>query len=250
MKEGFGSDFGKALKTASDVYAQYYSDATVVLLAGSVVRGEATKHSDLDLIIIYDVLDRARRESFVHDGWPVEAFIHDPKTLDYFFREVDRPSGVPSLPDMVANGLEVSESNQIAIEVKALAHQVLEEGPLIWTDADRNNSRYAITDMVNDIRSPRSIHELQATLMYLYPAMANHYFRSRGIWAAKGKSIPRKLAAIDEGFANRFTAAFDAALTMADTDKIIRLSENLLEPDGGFHFDGNSRLTPKNWRSD
>jgi hypothetical protein len=29
-------------------------------------------------------------------GYPIEAFIHDPATLEYFFLEVDRPSGVPA----------------------------------------------------------------------------------------------------------------------------------------------------------
>ncbi len=240
----------KALKAASEIQTQRYSNATVVLLAGSVVRREATQHSDLDLVIIYDVLDQARRESFFHDGWPVEAFVHDPKTLEYFFRYVDRLSGVPSLADMVADGFEVSAPNNTATEIKTLSRIVLEEGPPVWTAADRNNSRYAITDMIDDIRSPRSVHELQASLMFLYPAMAEHYFRSRGLWAAKGKSIPRKLVASDPKFAHRFTSAFDTALTTADTSEVIQLSAELLEPDGGFHFDGNSRLAPENWRVD
>lgn len=240
----------KALKAASEIQNQRYSNATVVLLAGSVVRREATQHSDLDLVIIYDVLDQARRESFLHDGWPVEAFVHDPKTLEYFFRNVDRLSGVPSLADMVADGFEVSEPNNTATEIKTLARIVLEEGPPVWTAADKNNSLYAITDMIDDIRSPRSVHELQASLMFLYPAMAEHYFRSRGLWAAKGKSIPRKLVAADPEFAQRFTSAFDTALTTADTNEVIQLSAELLEPDGGFHFDGNSRLAPENWRVD
>lgn len=240
----------KELKIAADIYAQRYADATVVLLAGSVVRGESTQHSDLDLIIIYDELDQARRESFFYDGWPVEAFIHDPKTLDYFFRKVDRLSGVPSLCNMVIDGIEVSEPNNITNEIKTLARSVIEEGPPVWNDVDRTNSRYAITELVDDIRSPRSVQELQATLMYLYPALADHFFRSRGIWAAKGKSIPRKLATIDPELANQFTSAFDTALTTADTNAVIQLSADLLESDGGFHFEGNSRFAPKNWRSD
>ena len=240
--------FEKALKSASEIQAQHYANATVVLLAGSVVRGEATQHSDLDLVIIYDELDQARRESFCHNGWPVEAFIHDPKTLEYFFRNVDLPSGVPSLPAMVADGVEVSEPNKTATEIKALARLILVEGPPVWTAEDRNNSRYAITDMIDDISTPRSVHELQASLVYLYPAMSDHYFRSRGLWAAKGKSIPRKLASFDLEFAQRFTSAFDAAWTSADTNKVIQLSVELLEPDGGFHFDGNTRLAPKKWR--
>jgi len=239
-----------ALKTASELYAQRYSDAAVVLLAGSVVRGEATEHSDLDLIVVYEVVEQARRESFHYDSWPVEAFIHDPKTLDYFFRKVDSPSGVPSLPDMVASGVEVSEPNETSNKIKILARSILDEGPPVWTDDDKVNSRYKITDMIDDIRSPRSVHELRATLMYLYPAISDHFFRSKGNWSAKGKSIPRKLAAIDPQFAEQFTAAFDAALTTGDTKELIQLSAALLEPDGGFYFDGDSRLAPKNWRSE
>lgn len=239
-----------AVRTASEVCAQRYADATVVLLAGSVVRGEATRHSDLDLIVIYEELEQARRESFCHDGWPVEAFIHDPKTLDYFFRRVDRPSGIPSLSDMVADGLEVSEPAKLTSEIKNLARKILEEGPPVWNDADRCNSRYAITDMVDDIRSPRSIHELRATLTNLYPAMADHYFRSKGIWSAKGKSIPRKLAAVDMKFSTRFILAFEAAFTIGDTNDVIQLSAEILDPDGGYLFEDYSRLAPKDWRSD
>lgn len=200
--------------------------------------------------MIYEELEQARRESFCHDGWPVEAFIHDPKTLDYFFRRVDRPSGVPSLSDMVADGIEVSESTKLTSEIKYLARKILEEGPPVWSDADRCNSRYAITDLVNDIRSPRSIHELRATLTYLYPAMADHYFRSKGIWSAKGKSVPRKLAAVDMEFSKRFALAFEVAFTIGDTREVIQLSAELLDQDGGYLFDGYFRLAPKNWRSD
>ena len=239
-----------ARRAALEIYKQRYEDAAVILLAGSIVRGDATRHSDLDLVIVYEKLEQARRESFHYENWPVEAFVHDPKTLDYFFRHVDCATGVPSLSDMVSDGMEVPEPNETSKEIKALAREVLAEGPPLWSDADKVGSRYAITGMIDDIRSPRSICELRATLAYLYPAMIDHFFRSRGLWSAKGKSIHRKLTAMDPELAKRVASSFDAAVTLGDTEDLIRLAEDLLEPDGGFHFDGDVRLAPKEWRTD
>lgn len=70
-----------------------YRDATAVRAAGSLVRGEGTAYSDLDLVVVYARLPAAYRESFVFEGFPVEAFVHDPETLEYFFAEVDYPRG-------------------------------------------------------------------------------------------------------------------------------------------------------------
>ena len=50
-----------------------YAKAPVVFLAGSLVRGEGTSTSDLDLVIVFDRLPNAFRESFWHEKWPVEA---------------------------------------------------------------------------------------------------------------------------------------------------------------------------------
>ena len=45
------------------------------------MRGQATETSDLDLVVVYERLEAAYRESFVHGGWPIEVFVHDPETL-------------------------------------------------------------------------------------------------------------------------------------------------------------------------
>ena len=62
--------------------------------------------SDLDLVVVFQKLENAYRESSRFDNWPVEAFVHDSETLNYFF-QMDRVSGVPSLPNMVNEGVEV-----------------------------------------------------------------------------------------------------------------------------------------------
>ena len=72
---------------ANAIRAERYPDAAVMFAAGSIVRGEGTAFSDLDLVIVHGRLDRAYRESFRYDRVPVEAFVHDPETLGTFFKK-------------------------------------------------------------------------------------------------------------------------------------------------------------------
>ena len=105
-----------------------------MFLAGSLVREEGTPYSDLDLVVVFKRLPTAYRESFHFQGYPVEAFVHDPETLNYFFTEVDRPSGIPSLMQMVVEGVEVPDTTSPALRLKQLAESVLAMGPPALTE--------------------------------------------------------------------------------------------------------------------
>lgn len=235
-------------KTADAIRLERYSEAKVVFLAGSLVRGEGTSTSDLDLVVIFDRIRCAYRESFMFGQWPVEAFVHDSQTLTYFFQEVDRPTGVPSLATMVAEGIEVPGASAFSDRLKCLAAAVLDDGPLKWSERELINSRYAITDLVDDLKDPRSPRELHATATLLYSALANHYFRSRRIWSAKGKSIPRRLKAVDPDFAEQFFVSFDSVFLKCNTQAVIQLAESMLESEGGFLFEGHKLEAPASWR--
>jgi hypothetical protein len=144
------------IAAAKSIHRERYADAEVTFLAGSLVRGEGTSTSDLDLVVVFKNLANAYRESFRFGGWPVEAFVHDPQTLAYFFHEVDKPSGIPSLPTMVSEGIEVPRSSEFSRALKAAANLVIDEGPPPWERTDIDRSRYAITGLVDDLREPRS----------------------------------------------------------------------------------------------
>ena len=82
----------RIIDVANEIRSNRYKEAEAVFAAGSIVRGEGTPFSDLDLVVVYAELRCAFRESFRFGGYPVEAFVHDPATLEYFFaaRSVDR----------------------------------------------------------------------------------------------------------------------------------------------------------------
>ncbi|OSP54910.1 hypothetical protein BV911_10215 [Pseudoruegeria sp. SK021] len=212
------------------------------------MRGEETASSDLDLVVVFDRVETAKRQSFTFMDWPVEAFMHDVQTLEYFMKNVDRPTGVPSMSNMVNDGVEIPENSDVGLFVKAMAKQVLEAGPAPWEQAEREASRYAISNLVEDIRAPRNPDELRAVLAELYTVLATHYCRSQTQWAAKGKAIPRRLLKLDPTFHRQFTTAFETAFSTNETAAVIRLSQDVLRPDGGGLFDGYRREAPEGWR--
>ena len=236
------------IKAVRDIWRERFAGARVIFFAGSIHRGEGTAYSDLDIVVIFKKVPAAYRLSFVHRGWPVEAFVHDPETLNYFFWEKDRPSGTPSLPTMVMEGKEVPKKNRLSRSLKARARAVLEAGPPKWTEVDIQRARYVITDVCDDIRAPRNHAELIASASYLYNLLADFYFRSMGRWSAKSKSVPRKLAEADPKLAKRFIKAFDGAFSGHKSSLILQLAENILAPYGGFLFDNYKLDAPSDWR--
>lgn len=225
-----------------------YGDAPVAYLCGSVVRGEETEFSDIDLIVVYKRVDAARRESFTYSSWNVEAFIHDPETLEYFMTKVDAPSGIPSMANMVSEGVLLTDEGSLSRSVERLARDVLEKGPAPWSEDDILKSRYIITDLVDDIRAPRSQDELIGTVTRLYPLVADHFLRTNQQWSAKGKSIQRQLGKIDHEYATLFAVAFRNALKTGETSELITLCDKTLAPAGGWLFEEYTQIAPRDWR--
>lgn len=213
-------------------------------------RGEGTASSDLDLVVLYAKLDHAWRESFYADGWPVEAFVHDPATLNYFFLDVDAPTGVPSLAQMVLEGVPVPGPSFLSNAVKLRASELLAAGPPELSVEEIRSRRYALTDIVDDLRSPRTRAELVATGASLYQLLADFHLRSRRSWSAKGKAIPIALESTDSTFARRFVEAFDDLLIRENLGPIVSLVSDTMAPLGGFLFDGDRRDAPPSWRRD
>lgn len=233
---------------AKDLFETRYLGASAILVAGSVVRGEASTYSDLDLVVIFPSVRAAYRESFTHKGWPVEAFIHDLETLRYFIYRIDQPQGSSTLCEMVKEGLEVPEPCKATVEAKTLAAEVLKQGPPILTHEDIEDRRYHISELVDDLRDPRSRHELNAAAARVFHELADFYCRSRGGWTSAGKGLLKRMKTQDPVMARRFSDSFDQLFQHGLPAAVIHLAEEMLAPYGGFLFDAYRREVPPTWR--
>lgn len=236
------------LDATREIYERRYPEAKGLFLAGSVATGRATDSSDLDIVVVFEKAANAYRESFMHAGWPVEAFVHDEGTLAYFFEEVDAKSGFPALREMVSTGVEITPKSEFSSRVRQRAIALLEQGPPPLDEEALRFRRYMITDLIEDVRTPLTSEEASAAGARLYESLADFYFRARGEWSAKGKQIPRQLSHSDPAMATRFADAFHALFAGAETIPAIRLAEDILGHHGGLLFDGFRRDAPRDWR--
>jgi hypothetical protein len=234
-------------EVAKEILVKRYGEAVVGFVAGSFNRNEETQYSDIDLVVVFPKLESAWRESFKYEGWPVEAFVHDPETLLYFFNEVDGKDGTPSLPMMVVEGPCIPSENVIGKKLKSQAQEVIDKGPPLWGKEAIYHNRYMITDLIDDIRDPRNLIEAFAVLGSLHETLGNFYFRANGKWSASRKHIPRKLKQINPELHDRWVLAFNEALN-GRMDKVIQLATEITEPFGGLLFDDYRRDAPAAWR--
>jgi predicted nucleotidyltransferase len=235
------------VETAKKLLNEKYPHYSVAFVAGSFNRGEETATSDIDLVVVLPKVEQAWRESLIYDGWPVELLIHDEETLKYFFYEVDAKDGIPSLPNMVFEAPAIPSESSISSKLKDMANEVLNAGPPPLTDDEEKNFRYIISDLLDDLRSPRTSFEGMATVAKLHGTLAFFLFRSKGTWAAGTKHIPRRMQKIFPDLYPRWEKSFQKAFA-GDFQASIELTEEILSQNGGYLFDGYHRLAPKEWR--
>lgn len=233
------------LYVTKELFETRYQGAEAIFVAGSVVRGEATTYSDLDLVVVYPKVKCAYRESFAHKDWPVEAFIHDPHTLTYFFRHIDYNIGRATLAEMISEGHEIPGATPLTENLKSLASEVLREGPPALSADDIVDRRYHISELIDDIREPKNRGELIASATTIYNELADYYFRTRRSWTGGGKAILKRLKKIDPAFARKFADSFEELFAKGQTASVIGLAGEILAPDGGFLFEGYRREVPE-----
>ena len=74
----------------------------------------------------------------------------------YFFQEVDWPSGVPALAHMVFDGIEIPGANDLSRILKDRAASFIAAGPPALDVEGERRLRYVVTDLLDDLRGARS----------------------------------------------------------------------------------------------
>ena len=241
----------EALQRAHRFVAYHHPEADAAMLAGSWMRGEATSASDYDVVLLFHRLPGgAWREMTRFEGQHIEVFAYDLGTLAYFCREVDRLSGVPALPAMIDEGVEVwSRVPATLMTAREIGRQTLRLGPPPLDETALRTRRYAITDLAMALQDGRGRHVLLAAGAALYGALADFALRAANRWSGAGKALPRALTAMDAQLAERFETAFTALFAAGETAPVQGLVDLMLAPHGGWLREGFHQGAPHSCRS-
>lgn len=225
------------IDAATQIVKDRYHTASVAILAGSVTAGRATPTSDLDLVVIAPGdTDVPFRESFYALDWPVEAFVHDEKSLNGFF-DLDLRSNECALATMVSTGVVVLDADGSASRLRDRAAALIAAGPPSASDDDLSRLRYFVKDLLDDLRGDPLGEESMLVAPSLASDIATLVLMSRRSWQGGGKWLLRNLRTTDPGFADRLVLAL-RAYQSGDAAPMIALAEQVLATTGGEAFDG------------
>lgn len=206
------------------------------LLAGSVVRGQETPTSDLDIVVFDETLMSSYRESMIFYGWPIEVFVYNLSSYKDFF-EKDRKAAKPSMPRMVSEGIILKDSG-VMEGIQQEAKALLDAGPEAWSTDTIRTKRYFITDVLDDLRGSDDRKERLFCVNTLSDLVSEFILRTEQKWIGSSKWVIRSLEAHDHELAVRFVEAFEHFYRTDETEHIIEFVESVLEPYGGRLFDG------------
>lgn len=224
------------LEAAKQLIHEQFSNCQGALLAGSVVRGEATETSDLDIVIFDNSIRSSYRESLVYLGLNIEVFVHNLASYQEFFQE-DYEQARPSMPRMVVEGLILKDEGILKV-IKKEASEIMMKGPEKWSRETIEVKRYFITDALDDFIGCTKREEAIFIANSLAELVSEFVLRTNQQWIGTSKWLFRSLRYYDNDFAERFVRAFDTFYKTDEKSEIIQLVDNILLPYGGRLFAG------------
>ena len=225
-----------AVEAALAVVERDHPTCLAAFLAGSVVRGEATATSDLDIMVIVPEGSPTYRESFRAFDWPVEVFVHTSSEHRQFVAK-DAARRRPSTSMMDCEGIILRDVDGLASQLKQEACALLEQGPPPLTAAELALARYGVSDLMDDLADARA-DEAFLIAAQLAEASANVILDCHHHWRGNGKWAMRMLRRLDPALAPRLAEALSAFYTAGDKSTLMDFAAHALTLAGGRLWEG------------
>lgn len=230
----------EAVAAARSLVTQWFPGARAAWLGGSVVQGQATAGSDLDITVLLPGPPAPFRDSRRFNGWPVELFVHtDTSLAHYVDREV--ASGRPTLARLVGRSRILVDADGSGADRQARCAELLDAGPAELDPETHASLRYTVTDLLDDLVHARSHHEALVTATLLADEAARLLLAGERHWWGRGKWVARELADLDGERGSTWAVRHEEALREAATgrpDALVAFSREVLARNGGPLFEG------------
>ncbi|NMO96529.1 nucleotidyltransferase domain-containing protein [Paenibacillus lemnae] len=214
-----------------------YPNCLLAVLGGSAGRGEHNEYSDLDIVIVDDLVTESyARKTIAVEDWIVELFFLNSAGYEDMF-DAGVQSGNPTLQRILTEGIIIASTPE-GLKVREAAQSDLEYGPMPFSSYDLDVSRYAITEYMMDLRSLTRPVEIWFTAQKLTILLCEFHLRVRQHWIGEGKTLFRLLERHDPETAERMDQALTFLYVDNDKEPILQLSEHILAPYGGPFLKG------------
>lgn len=228
--------------TARRLVAEHFPEARAAWLGGSVVRGDATATSDLDVTVLLAGPPAPYRHSIVFEDWPVELFVHTEESLAHY-RDQDLARRQPSLMRLVGESVVLCDRDGSGARLRDEMREVVARGPAALAPEELASARYLVTDLVLDLQGAAADDDAEraAVAATLWCAAAVLLLTGARCWSGAGKGLVRELRAYDAArgttYTQRLTDGLRAALD-GDVDPLVGACDDVLGQHGGRLFEG------------
>jgi hypothetical protein len=233
-------DVATAVEDARALVALWFADARAAWLGGSVVLGQDTPGSDLDVTVLLEGPPAPFRDSRRYRGWPVELFVHTETSLDFYARR-DASSGRPTMTRLLGCSQVLLDTDGSGLQWQATARALLSAGPPRLAGDELASLRYAVTDAMDDVTHAHDAHERLVTATMLADEAAHLLLHGARHWWGRGKWVARELADLDARDGTDWRPRHEQALVTAaagDVSLLLAFADDVLAQHGGPLFEG------------
>lgn len=185
---------------------EHFPGATIALMAGSTSTGRRTPTSDVDLLLIGDEMlapgSASLAATYDFGGEVFEVFAYRPDGFDEWARR-GLSEYRPIILHMLLDGVPLRGGPSLT-ELRNLWRPVVEAGPGIGPH-ELDLRRYAITDLLDDLRDATDAVERHVIAYTLFGQVGEFILLSNRRWIGTGKYLPRRLREFSEQRADVLT---------------------------------------------
>jgi hypothetical protein len=187
------------ISVAERFIADRFPGANVAVMAGSTARGNRTRTSDIDLLLIGDDMLATDVSSlaatFAFEGEILEVFAYTTSGFEQWARK-GLSDYRPVIVHMLLEGLPLRGTTELA-NLKETWRTIFDEGPVVSAH-ELDLRRYVITDLLDDLRDATDLLERHVVASVLFERTAELMLLTAGHWIGAGKYLPRRLRALSQ----------------------------------------------------
>jgi len=236
-------DIEEPVVAATRVIDELFPECRAAFLSSGVLTSRRTATSDLDIVVVLDGPPAPYRETIRRHGWVVELFVHSRDTLTHFF-ELDAQDRRCTLAQMCADGYVLKDTGGIVSGIQDEARALINAGPPELTVEERDQRRYFLTDLLDDLRGSTDPVETVFIASHLLQTAGALALQSERRWTGAGKWMARHLENSPGDFASRLVAAFSVVLANGDKQPLIDVVSSVLSLAGGPLTEGYGAQAP------
>ncbi|MBN2499190.1 MAG: hypothetical protein JXB38_00405 [Anaerolineales bacterium] len=215
--------YDKALKDAVAYILSNY-EVLGILVTGTIVRGNPSPNSDLDICVLHSSVTRQRVQKFFH-GVPTEIFVNPPDKIEEYFQE-ERSRGRPCTAHMWATGFVILGSDPVVEQIRQRAEKMLTQPPNPKPQ-DLIAKRYAAADAYENAQDIQGTDPAGALMMLNLAVhqMLQYVFWEHNRYLPRDKDLLAELEPLDDELAALARKYF----TVADTAQCFTLAEQIAD---------------------